>query len=196
MRSWNREFYTKQAQWRGIDRSAPQNPGLLPNRGKAWALGLSCGCGMLFLEAGLLPLLALLNLLPHRDFFGNASSFLVVTGTLPFVVVGLYHIGNASASFLTKRQVIGPLVVRPGRGLSRSPLAFLAFLWEAGWSFHHQRRPARRDRDFPLRHQPSLFYNGQNRRGSFSDGYRSSLNFRGVRTGMVHRGGFAVQQRS
>ncbi len=122
MRSWNREFYTKQAQRRGIDRSAPQNPGLLPNRGKAWALGLSCGCGMLFLEAGLLPLLALLNLLPRRDFFGNASPFLVVSGTLPFVVVGLYLIGNASASFLQKGKLSARLLFNLAVGFLALPL--------------------------------------------------------------------------
>ncbi len=73
---------------------------------KALASVVHCGCGVLFLGAGLLPFLALLNILPRADFFGNAPPFIGVIGiSLPFVAVGLYFIDNAGTLLGSRRRL-------------------------------------------------------------------------------------------
>ncbi len=75
---------------------------------------VSCGCGVLFLGVGLLPLLALLNILPREGFFGNAPPFIVVIGSLPFAAVGLYFIGNAGALLVSERRLSDHLLFNLG----------------------------------------------------------------------------------
>ncbi len=85
------------------NRDVPPTP-----ENKALASVISCGCGVLFLGAGLLPFLALLNILPRAGFFGNASPSMVVIGSLASAavgLVGLYFIDNAGTLLGSRRRL-------------------------------------------------------------------------------------------
>jgi hypothetical protein len=109
------------------NRDVPPTP-----ENKALASVVSCGCGVLFLGTGLLPFLALLNILPRAGFFGNASPFMVVIGSLAFVAVGLYFIDNAGTLLVSGRRLSGRLLFNLAMFFLAIPFHYWLFFGKPG----------------------------------------------------------------
>jgi hypothetical protein len=92
----------------------------------------SCGCGLLFLWVGLLPLLALLNILPHDGFSGGQSSLMPVLGSLPFAAVGLYFLANAVVLLASGRHLPSRLLFTLGMFFLAIPFHYWLFFGKAG----------------------------------------------------------------
>ncbi len=108
------------------------NTDVPPPENEVLAAGVSCGCGMLFLVTGLLPVLALLNILPRAGFFGRASPLLVVMGGLPFAAVGLYFIGNAGSLLIRGRRLSDRLLLNLGMFFLAIPFHYWLFFGRSG----------------------------------------------------------------
>ena len=108
------------------------NTDVPPPENKVLASGVSCGCGMLFLVTGLLPVLALLNILPRAGFFGRSSPWLVVVGGLPFAAVGLYFIGNAGSLLIRGRRLSDRLLLNLGMFFLAIPFHYWLFFGQPG----------------------------------------------------------------
>ncbi len=109
--------------------SHQQMPALAENRVVRAATG--CGCGLLFLGVGILPLLVLLNIFPREEYFGGRSPLLPVLGSLPFAVVGLYFIANAVAVLLRAGPLPGRLLLNVGLFTLALPLHYWLFFGKA-----------------------------------------------------------------
>ena len=104
------------------NREVPPTP-----ENKALASAVNCGCGMLFLSTGILPILAWLNILPRGNFFGDAPPFLVIVASLPFAVVGLYFISNAGMLLFNRRRLSERLLFNLGMFFLAIPFHYWLF---------------------------------------------------------------------
>ena len=125
--------HSKEFSYRGICAVRTIKP-TSPNRevppapeNKALASVVNCGCGMLFLSTGVLPLLAWLNILPRGDFFGDAPPFLVIVASLPFAVVGLYFISNAGMLLFNRRRLSERVLLNLGMFFLAIPFHYWLF---------------------------------------------------------------------
>jgi len=91
----------------------------------------SCGCSLLFLWVGLLPLLALLNILPRDGFFGGQSPLMPVLGSLPFAAVGLYFLANAVTLLASGRRLSDRLLFNLGVFFLAIPFHYWLFFGKA-----------------------------------------------------------------
>ena len=96
------------------------------------AAAVNCGCGLLFLIPGLMPLLALLNLLPRDQYFGGQSPLLPVLGGLPFIAVGLYFLVNAVTLLISKRRLPQRLLFNLGVFFLAIPFHYWLFFGKRG----------------------------------------------------------------
>ncbi|RME42619.1 MAG: hypothetical protein D6791_17300 [Chloroflexi bacterium] len=74
----------------------PQPPDSDPPPPAAW--GCAFLFALVFIIAGLLPFLALLNIFPRDEYFGGQSPFPIVASALGFIAVGIYLMGNVFRS--------------------------------------------------------------------------------------------------
>jgi hypothetical protein len=71
-----------------------ENNPSLPSANRPLAFGCGCLFSLAFILAGLLPIAALMNILPRAEYFGNQPLFPVVSAGLAFLAVGMSMLIN------------------------------------------------------------------------------------------------------